>query len=71
MLSDISSAEQLFKLLDFFQKDISGFKCNRKKTEGMLIGPTKENNAKPLGMKWPNEPIKALGVYYTYDVKHL
>ena len=37
----------------------------------MWIGPTKENNAKPLGMKWPNEPIKALGVYYTYDVKHL
>ena len=37
----------------------------------MWIGSTKENNAKLLGIKWPNEPIKALGVYYTYDVKLL
>ena len=37
----------------------------------MWIGSTKENKAKPLGVKWPNEPIKALGVYYTYDVKLL
>ena len=35
----------------------------------MWIGSTKENKAKPLGIKWPNEPVKALGVYYTYDVK--
>ena len=56
VLSDISSAEQLFELLDFF-KDISGLKINCKKTEGMWIGSTKEN--------------EALGVYYTYDVKLL
>ena len=37
----------------------------------MWIGSTKENKAKPLGIKWPNEPIKALGVCYTYDVKLL
>ena len=37
----------------------------------MWIGSTKENKAKPLGIKWPNEPIKALGVYYTYDVNLL
>ena len=36
----------------------------------MWIGSTKENKAKPLGIKWP-ETIKALGVYYTYDVKLL
>ena len=70
VLSDISSAEQLFELLNFF-KDISGFKINCKKTDGMWIGSTKENNTKPLGIKWPNEPIKALGVNYTYDVKLL
>ena len=69
-LSDISSAEQLFEVLNFF-KDISGLKINCKKTEGMWIGSTKENKAKPLGIRWPNEPIKALGVYYTYDVKLL
>ena len=37
----------------------------------MWIGSTKENKAKPLGIRWPNEPIKALGVYYTCDVKLL
>ena len=30
----------------------------------MWIGSTKENKAKPLGIKWPNEPIKALGANY-------
>ena len=70
VLSDISSAEKLFELFNFF-KDISGLKINCKKTEGMWIGSIKENKAKPLGIKWPNEPIKALGVYYTYDVKLL
>ena len=34
----------------------------------MWIGSTKENKAKPLGTKWPNEPVKALSVYYTYNV---
>ena len=37
----------------------------------MWIGSTKENKPKPLGIKWPNEPIKALCVYYTYDIKLL
>ena len=70
MLSDTSSAEQLFELLNFLG-DISGLKINCKRTEGMWIGSTKENKAKPLEIRWPNEPIKALGVYYTYDVKLL
>jgi len=37
----------------------------------MWIGSTIENKAKPLGIRWPNEPIIALGVYYMYDVKLL
>ena len=70
VLSDISSAEQLLEMLNFF-KDISGLKINCKKTEGMWIGLTKVNKAKPLGIKWPNERTKALGFYYTYDTKLL
>ncbi|KAL9982663.1 hypothetical protein ACROYT_G004734 [Oculina patagonica] len=70
VLSDINSAETLFELLDSF-KAISGLEINCTKTEGMWIGSSKENKTKPFGIKWPNEPIKALGVYFTYDQKLL
>ena len=69
-LADTNSATVLFQLLDLF-KNISGLKINSTKTEGMWIGSSKENKAKLLGIKWPNEPIKALGVYFTYDPKLL
>ena len=50
---------------------MSGLEINCTKTEGMWIGSSKENKAKPFGIKWPNIPIKALGVYFTYDQKLL
>jgi len=31
------------------------------------LGLSKINEEKPLGINWPNEPIKALGVSFTYD----
>lgn len=37
----------------------------------MWIRSLRENKTKPFGVKWPNEPIKALGVYYSYDQKLL
>ena len=70
VLSDINSAQTLFKLLDDFKK-LSGLEVNPTKTEGMWIGSSRENKTKPFGIKWPNEPIKALGVYYSYDQKLL
>ena len=70
VLSDMDSAKTLFVLLDVF-KDVSGLKINCKKTEGMWIGASKENKTKPFGIKWPTEPIKALGLYFTYDLKLL
>lgn len=70
VLSDIDSAQTLFRLLDDFKR-ISGLAVNPSKTEAMWIGSLKENKSKPFGIKWPNEPIKALGVYYTYDQKLL
>ena len=66
VLSDIKSAHKLFQLLNKFQK-LSGLKVNSSKTEGMWIGSLKENVMKPLGIKWPQEPIKALGVFFLYD----
>ena len=70
VLSDMDSAKTLFELLDVF-KDVSGLKINCTKTEGMWIGASKENKTKPFGTKWPTEPIKALGLYFTYDLKLL
>ena len=39
--------------------------------EGLWIASTRSNKTKPLGINWPNEPIKALGIFYTYDQKLL
>ena len=70
VLADTNSAKTLFKLLDLF-KNISGLKINCSKTEGLWIGSLKGSKDKPFGIKWPKVPIKALGVYFTYDQKLL
>ena len=66
----ISSAQILFRLLNDFEQ-LSGLAVNPTKTEGMWIGSLRENKSTPFGIKWPNEPVKALGVYYSYDQKLL
>ena len=66
-LSDLNSARAFFDLLDTF-KLLSGLAINFSKTEGMWIGSCRNNVSKLFGIKWPNEPIKALGVYYSYDL---
>ena len=37
----------------------------------MWTGSKRHYKEKPFGVKWPDEPIKALGVYFTYDQKLL
>ena len=37
----------------------------------MWVGSSRNNKSKPFGIKWSGEPIKALGVYYSYDTKLL
>ena len=69
VLSDTNSAKILFDQLNSFES-ISGLKINYTKTEGMWIGSSKNNNEKPFGIKWSDEPVKALGVHFTYD-QHL
>ena len=65
VLSDISSAQILFrKVARRFCRTISGLAVNPTKTEGMWIGSLRENRSTPLEL---NEPVKALGVYYSYD----
>ena len=66
ILSDENSAKTLFQELEVF-KNFSGLEINSSKTEGMWIGSLKRKDEKPFGIKWPSEPIKALGTFFTYD----
>ena len=68
ILSDLKSGKEALKLLDQYSK-CSGLHINREKTEGMWIGRWKDNVEKPFNIKWPKEPIKALGIYHSYDRK--
>ena len=61
VLSDITSAQELLNLLDSFRIS-SGLSIN---------WSTRSSKTKPCGINWPNEPIKALGIFYTYDLKLL
>jgi len=70
VLADTSSAARLFELLNKFEI-LFALKINWSKTEGMWIGSRRHYKEEPFGIKWPDEPIKALGVYFTYDQKLL
>lgn len=48
-------------------KEMSALKANSSKTEEMWLGSLKICNTKPLGIKWPQDPFKAVGVFFTYD----
>ena len=61
VLADTDSAVKPFEILFSFEI-ISGLKINCSKTEGMWIGSLRNHKAKPFGIKWPDEPIKAKGL---------
>ena len=65
-IADEKSAKCLFVELDNFKK-VSGLKINIEKTEGLWLGSNIHSQKKPFGIKWSKEPIKALGIYYSYD----
>ena len=64
--SDTDSALALFQALGHFEI-LSRLRVNSSKAEGLWICLLKKNYSKPLGIKWPNEPIEALGVFFTSD----
>jgi hypothetical protein len=64
---DLDSIAHLLTLLDKF-KNLSGLEINTTKTEGMRLGCWKNNTETPFDFRWPRDPIKALGVFFSYDL---
>ena len=64
-LSDLSSAQNLFKLLDHFGK-LSGLKVNYTKTGTRWIGSCLDSPEMPLSLKCC-KTVKAVGVRFSYD----
>ena len=52
---------------NFIFVNISGLEINKSKTEALWLGKWKDRKDKPLGFKWSENPILALGVYFSYD----
>ena len=67
-VADENSAKILFLEIDNFRK-VSGLKINMEKTEGLWMGSNVHFQHKPFGIKWPTAPIKALGIYFSYNTK--
>lgn len=69
ILGDIESAKLFLKEVEVFGH-CSGLVLNKNKTEGMWIGASSGNKSKPLGISWPDEPLRLLGVYFSYGEKN-
>ena len=68
LVRDLESVTQLLKHLDKF-KQISGLEINTNKTEALWLGCWRSRKDKPFGFKWPQEPVYALGIHFSYDLK--
>ena len=65
-VQDLDSITILLTLLNKF-KSVSGLEINPAKTEGMWLGSWKNNTETNFGFRWPRDPIKILGVFFSYD----
>ena len=65
-IKDHQSVVNLLKLLNEF-KDTSGLEINTSKTEAMWLGAWRNKTDTPYNFKWPQEPIQALGIFFSYN----
>jgi hypothetical protein len=68
IIRDKISATNLLSVMKLFQK-CSGLKMNLEKTEGVWLGSKRFCQEKPFGIKWPDEPVRLLGLYISYDLE--
>ena len=65
-MRDLDSIPELLVLLNNF-KNLSDLKIYATKAEEMWLGSWKNNLETPFGFRWPQDPIKALGIFFSYD----
>ena len=65
---EIESLEKLLELLDLF-KDCSCLKLNQSKSEAMWLGKNANKTDTLFGVQWPQRPISALGISFSYNLK--
>ena len=63
---DLDSILELLAFLNHFS-NLSGLEINATKTEEIRLGSWKSSLEPPFGFRWPQEPIKALGIFFSYD----
>ena len=65
-VKDGASLGKLLELLDLFHQ-CSGLKINSTKSEAIWLGKDRNNCSKLYDLKWPQDPIFALGTAFSYD----
>jgi len=67
----LTTIESIGASLDTVNKfcEISGMKLNMQKSEGIWLGPFRNNPKCFNGIKFTNEPIRILGLYIGHDVQ--
>ena len=63
-MSMAANKEKALLMLQIYIKVLKG-RSTHCHCKGMWIGSVRNHQAKPVGIKWPDEPIKAFGVYFT------
>ena len=66
LLKMVRILEIFSELLDLFQQ-CSGLKINSTKSEAIWLGKYRNNCSKLYDLKWPQDPIFALGTAFSYD----
>ena len=65
-VKDIRSVHSLFNLLQQFE-NCSGLRINQSKSEILWLGLLRQRKDSILNLKLSDEPVCALGVYFSYD----
>ena len=61
-MADVDSAEHFLSVVKVFG-EYSNLQLNKEKTQGLWLGKNRHKKEEPLGIAWPDKPLKLLGIY--------